>query len=128
MTIRCPNGHIVRKSYTRKTKSGKTVRVPATCVKDKGRKGKTPKSQRVLPKLKKGGLGKYGYSNVKNLAAGVRRKALEKGIKKEGYAPIVRRLNVIRTYNKNNLQLFKIFDSDMKWIQRHMKPLYAKSK
>lgn len=43
----CPNGHIVRKSYTRKSKNGKHIRVPATCVQYKPMKNRRTKKQRA---------------------------------------------------------------------------------
>ncbi len=122
----CPRGTIRRKAYTRKSHSGKTARVPSTCVPDKGAPGKTPKSKQVLPKLKPGRLSQYGYSDVKETSAARRRAALTRAVKKEGYAPIVKRLNVIRTYNKNS-PLFSLYDGDLKWVQQHLAPEYSKS-
>ncbi len=118
----CGPNKIRRRSYTRRV-TGK--RVKSTCVPDKGRPGKTPKSKRVLPKLTPGKLGKYGYHDVKHKSAASRRVALTNATKEEGYAPIIRRLNVIRTYNKNS-ELFDLYNSDLKWMQRHLKPIYSK--
>ena len=44
-------------------------------------KGKTKSKDKVLPVPVKGNLSKYGYSNVKNTKAAVRRAALLKGVK-----------------------------------------------
>jgi len=49
MPSKCPKGKIRRKAYV--TKRG--TRVKSTCTTNKGLPGKTPKSRKVLPKLKK---------------------------------------------------------------------------
>ena len=49
---RCPRGKIWRKGYTRKD----GTKVKGDCVKDTGKPGKTPPSEKVLPKPKKGNL------------------------------------------------------------------------
>ena len=124
----CKPGYIVREGYYRKPytrKDGVRVKggyVSPVCVKDQGKKGKGPK----LFKLKPGGLGKYGYYNIDSTPPRIRHKALEKGIKAEGYAPISRRLNALRTVNKNK-PLFVHLDKDMKWMMKVMKPRYSKS-
>lgn len=48
----CKPGKIRRKGYTRKD----GTRVKSGCVKDTGKRGKTPASKKVLPKPKKGDL------------------------------------------------------------------------
>lgn len=124
----CGRGRIRRSSFLRKSRhSRRRTRVKSACVPDKGRRGKTPKSKRVLPKLTPGKLGKYGYHHVKEKSAGARRFALTQAVKHEGYAPIIRRLNVIRTYNKND-PVFDLYNSDIKWMQRHLKSMYALSR
>jgi hypothetical protein len=121
----CGQGKIRRSSYLKKSSTQKRrVRVKSSCVPDKGKPGKTPKAKRVLPKLTPGKLGKYGYHHIKRLPANERRGALTRAVKAEGYAPIIRRLNVIRTYNKND-PIFTIYDSDLKWMQRNLKPIYS---
>lgn len=122
----CPKGKIRVASHKRTRPGGKrkSIVVKSKCVPDKGKPGRTPKSQRVLPKLTPGKLGKFGYSNVKKTSAKERRKALERAVKSDGYAPIIRRLNVIRTYNKN-APIFEIYDSDLKWMQRHLYDKYS---
>jgi hypothetical protein len=127
MTTKCPAGTILRKGYTRKsyTRSDGTFvkgsKVPPKCVKDTGLKGKTPSSKKVLPKPVKGNLGKYGYFNIKSTNASLRRQALTKGVKKEGYATIIRRVNLIANYNKNtDPKAHAIMKSDIKWIQNNL--------
>lgn len=122
---KCKKGEIVRKGgwvsgYYRS--DGTYVKEhyrKAVCVKDVGLRGKTPKSKRVLPPLEKGGLGKYGYANVKKTTANSRRKALSKGVKKEGYLPIMRRLVLVANYNKNSdPEAHKRMRADVEWMKR----------
>lgn len=134
MVKSCPRSEILRKGYVRKayTKANGTVvkskRVAATCVPDKGKPGKTPNSKKVLPKPKKGGLGKYGYSNIKTAGAVKRRAALKKAVQDEGYAPVVRRLNLISNYNKNSDPFaHRLIRSDMAWMKKDLAPIYSKS-
>ena len=60
----CKRGEILRKGYTRKAYTRadgtkvKEVRVKASCINDKGNKGKGPK----LFTLRKGTLSQHGYS------------------------------------------------------------------
>jgi hypothetical protein len=113
----CPKGMILRSAYIRK--NGTFVK--ATCVPDKGKKGKTPISKKVLPIPIPGNLGKYGYYNIKKTLAKYRREALKKGVIAEGYATIIRRLNLLANYNKNsNPELYTKMKSDIKWIQENL--------
>ena len=120
----CKKGEIRRKGYWVKgyTRSdGVRVKrhwVPATCVKDTGRPGKTPKSQRVLPKLKPDGLGKYGYTTKKK--ADVRRRALAEGVSDVGYLKILRRLVAISNYNKRTTPtVHKKMRYDIGWLKKN---------
>lgn len=116
--LKCPSGMIVRNAYT--TKRG--VHVPATCVPDKGAPGKTPASRKVLPKPKKGSLGKYGYANIKHTSAASRRVALRVAVEKDGYATIIRRLNLLANYTKvSDPETHKIMRADIAWIQKMLK-------
>jgi len=108
---KCPKGEILRKAYTRKD----GTRVKASCVKDRGLPGKTPKSKKVLPKLKEGLLEKYGYKLSKSFEK--RKVALRKAMKNEGNVPVLRRVVVLRTYNKNEPKLFKKLNRDVEFIQ-----------
>jgi len=108
----CPKGKIRKKSYV--TKKGTKVR--STCVKNKGVKGKTPSSKKVLPKLKEGLLEKYGYKMANSKEK--REKALSKAMEVEGELPVLRRVVVLRTYLKNEPLKFKKLDKDVKYIQK----------
>ena len=107
----CPLGEIRRKAY--KTKKG--TKVKSTCVPDKGAKGKTPESRKVLPKLKKRELSKYGYDLNKNINN--RKTSLKKSVKNYGSLPVLRKLVVLRTYSKNEPKYYKKYDHDVKFIQ-----------
>ena len=142
----CPEGKIRRKGsvvkgYTRKdgvyVKGSKRS---STCIPDKGVKGKTSKSSillpgtrsrqisKVLPKLKKGGLAKYGLKDLEDMTVADRMKGYEKAVKKEGYAPIVRRLNVLANYTKkSNPNFSKLVRADMARIKKKFYNKYSKS-
>ena len=137
MAKTCPKGQILRvgykrggyyrKPYTRKDGTkvkgawiGKSE-VGEACVPDTGLPHKTPASRKVLPKLKKGELGKYGYKDVKNLSTKKRREALEEAVRDAGYATIIRRLNAVANYTVNSdPKAHSIYRSDMKWIQDNL--------
>jgi len=124
----CGSNQILRKGYTRSD----GTRVKAVCVPDKGSKPRPRlleslrdsskgKGSKTLPKPTPGSLGKYGYHDIKHTLAGDRRKALTKAVKTEGYAPIVRRLNLIANYTKvSDSTSHKIYRSDIAWIQKNL--------
>ena len=111
MPSKCPKNKIKRKAYT--TKKG--THVKATCTKNMGAPGKTPKSKKVLPKLKKGELTTYGY-HLKN-SAEKREKSLRKAMKHEGNLEVLRRIVVLRTYLKSNPTHYKKLNKDVEYIQ-----------
>lgn len=112
-TKRCPKGKILRKGYTA-TRGKTTYRVRPTCIKDRGEKGKGPK---LLPKLKKGELSKYGYG-LKHPRS-VRRRALDKSMKEFDKNTLIRKLNVLSIYNKNtNPSYSRKAREDMNYIRK----------
>jgi hypothetical protein len=134
-------GTIVRKGYTRKAhrrkaytrKNGTRVkaakvkksRVPAGRIKDRGAPGKGPA---VLPDLKKGDLGRYGYK-VKDSKQN-RERAIRKMVKKtrkDKALKNLRTLVVLRTYNKRSKHFGKI-NQDVKYAQKLYKERSAKSR
>jgi hypothetical protein len=64
-------------------------------------------------------LGKYGYRQITSLSAAKRRDALAKAASDEGYLPIYRKIVLLRTFNKNREHLFKLYDSDVKWMKKN---------
>ena len=108
----CGRRQILRKAYTRRD----GTRVRATCVKNKGLPGKTIASAKVLPKLKVGKLTRYGYHADKSAKA--RLAALSKSVRGVGYATTIRRVVAIRNYSEHNPRLLKIYETDIKNLQK----------
>ena len=113
-----------RKSI-RKNRRSKSKRRP---IRSKGKRGSKRKSPRksskrrskrrsnIIPPLAKGTLGKYGYSA--KISTVKRRAALAKAVKAYGRNTVIRKLNAVKTLQKNkNPKVSSIFGSDMKWIQ-----------
>lgn len=95
----------------RKPKIGKISKKPAV---------KKP-AVKKLPKivLKKGELGKYGYKDVKTLTLKKRREALDKAINEYGAQKVLKKLGLIKTYQKNkNPVLIKKLMDNMKWSRK----------
>ena len=134
----CPPGYILRKGYTRKfsknvKSNGFTVRrkgtvytvrpkaneisVEASCIKDRGLRGKGPNS---IGKLRKGELIKYGYQY--RLSDAKRRKALEKAIKQYGTLSVYRKLDAVAKLSVRTApDASKIFSKDRNWIRDNFK-------
>ena len=115
---KCPRGSISRRGYIYLKKStGKRIRVKSGCIKSKGLRSRGKKSNRVLPKLKKGSLTKYGYST--SVSESKRHIALKKALKAYGYSTLVKKLNAVKLLTKNtNPKNSRIYGRDLKWIQR----------
>jgi hypothetical protein len=108
---RCEPGEIRRRGYT--TRHG--VRVPSTCVKDVGKKGKTPPSEKVLPKPKAGKL--QGWSH--DLPATERHRILRRVAKKHGCKDAILDLNLLANYTKRtDPTTHKKARADMKWLHK----------
>lgn len=108
---KCPKNTIRIRSY--KKKSG--VRVRTHCTPDRGAPGRTPRSKRVLPKLKNDEFAGYGYST--KLPSSKRYSILKNICRDLTYSSVIKRLVVLRSYNKRNPKLFKKFDKDIKSLQ-----------
>ena len=134
---KCPKGEIKKDSYVRKgyyrkpyTRSDgirvkgsyiSRTKVPSTCVPDKGKKGKTSKKDKVLPKPgKKLSLSRFGYSTDKSTK--VRQEALTKASKHPKYNPleVLRRLNLIRNYQSEEDNK-KIMSKDVEFMSKYYK-------
>lgn len=71
----------------------------------------------LLPKPKKGGLSKYGYST--KLPAAERHAALDRAVKKVKYAVLIERLNLIATLNKSRYPARTVkIRADIHYLQR----------
>lgn len=119
MVYSCPSGKIRRSAYL--TKNGTYVK--STCVKDMGKSGKTKKYDKVLPKPKPGMLAQFGYVDVKNKKAPVRRLALTKSVQNVGFKKTYLRINLGANFNKSDVKVFDIMRSDMAWMKKNKEKL-----
>jgi hypothetical protein len=113
-------GMILRSAYTRKTKSGKTVKVPAGMIKNVGLPGKGYKGTNGpgIGELHSGDLTKFGYENVAHLTSDERHKALKKAVEEYGALDVMRKLVAVSTYSKHTApKSSKIFKSDASWVK-----------
>jgi hypothetical protein len=114
--------YIRRAAYTRKTKSGKRVRVPAALIKNVGRPGKGykgPDGRPGIGPLREGELSQFGYANVVKKSAKTRRAALKKAVARYGSLSVRRKLQAVATYTKRTSpRASKVFKSDIAWIKR----------
>lgn len=106
---RCPPGKILRKSFSF-IRDGKRVRVPSTCVVDRGAPGKTPPAQqwaREIPELRGAAimpvLGRQdnGFLPGWNAADSPEKRmaAVKKNVAKDGCLVVSRKLVVIHNLN-----------------------------
>ena len=87
----------------------------------------------LIPKLKKGELGKFGYSNVLSMSIKERHQSLTKAIKSYGALAVFRKINALYVLNKNKgltksefnngdiSTLSILFDKDKSWIKKSYK-------
>lgn len=134
----CPPGQIARKAYvrrissqvskegyTRKTKSGKAIRVypkvksvlvKSSCIKDLGKTGKLPEDAPRIGPLRKGELRKFGYSY--KLPEEQRRSALQRAISKMGALDTYRKLNAVAKLSERTAPAASAsFSADRNWIK-----------
>lgn len=109
------------KGYTKKD----GVRVKGHYTKDRGKPGRTPKRERVLPRPTKGELSKFGYYDLKYKSDRARQMALHRAIKVYGYRTVMGKVNLIRNYNKNYFLMHNIMSRDVEWLKQKMKPRYG---
>lgn len=79
-------------------------------------------AKNIIPfgELKKGDLTTFGYTNVKNLKAEERHKALDKAIKDHGALDVMRKLNLLMILNRNtHPTISAIFLRDRNWVQKN---------
>lgn len=112
----CPKGYILRSAYIRKSKTGKTVIVPADCIKARGRSIKRgSKGKPLIGPMVTGALSQFGYHA--DLPISIRHKALKKAVKKYGALSVGRKLNAVYVLNRNtNPKIAKILKSDSLWV------------
>ena len=66
--------------------------------------------------LKSGDLSRYGYSAYASTRTKI--KALTKALRKYGYAPVIRKLNVLANLSVNKPKLHRIYRKDLKLAQQ----------
>lgn len=106
------------KKFVKKHRIGKDRFIT---VHGKKMKVKTIKSQKTSKNwtkklnLESGDLTSLGY-HTKDVRA-TRHKALGRAIKKYGYVPVMRKINVLANLNVNRPKLHKIFRNDVEWLK-----------
>ena len=112
---------IVRRGYFRspyKRKDGTKVKgtyVKPAKIKDLGFPGK---GKKVIPPLKKGFLGQFGYKS--DLSKAQRYAALKRAMERHDPLSISRKLNAVYVLNKNtNPGKALIFHADQQWVSRN---------
>jgi hypothetical protein len=132
----CPPGMILRSAYKRKfTKtikkqgyvakrgsklvriypSSHTSTVKATCVKDKGLKGKSAPG---IGPLKKGELSKHGYHSKRPEAE--RHAALKRAVADYGGLATYRKLDAVTKLSLRSApEAHKVFQADRNWVYNH---------
>lgn len=121
--VRKISPNVARRGYTKRTKSGKRIRVyPASksvfvkssCVEDTGKAGKGAK---VFGPLRKGELSKYGYSY--KLPDTQRRSALQAAVQEFGPLSTYRKLNAVAKLSSlTNPSASSVFSADRNWIRK----------
>lgn len=115
-----------RKGYIRRSKTGKLVKVRrsvsrATCVKNRGAKGKSSPQQKITIVQGEHYLSKFGYSAKKSTTS--RHTAIKKLIK-SGKSPLAVRHMLIARSNllkRTEPTYSKKMYSDQKWTKKHYK-------
>lgn len=137
----CPKGYILRRGYTRKFKpsvkssgftvrrkgtvytvrpKANTIRVPPSCIKDRGLPGKGSIEGKGFGKLRKGELIKYGYQY--RLSDSLRQSALKKAIKRYGQLSVYRKLDAVAKLSLRTApDASKIFSRDRNWVRDNFK-------
>ena len=135
----CPKGYIMRRGYTRRFRptvkasgftvrrkgtvytvrpKANTIRVPPSCIKDRGLPGKGPREGEGIGKLRKGELIKYGYQY--RLSDSLRQAALRKAIKRYGPLSVYRKLDAVAKLSLRTApDASKIFVRDRDWVQNN---------
>jgi len=115
MPSSCGRGSIRRRKFTYFRKStGKRVTVRASCVKSKGLRARGKRPKAILPPLKKGTLGKFGYTTKSSQKD--RRTSLKRAARSLGKATVIRKLNAVGVLTKNTgPRVSQTVRADMRW-------------
>ena len=120
---------VERKGYHRRGfyihRNGKRIYIPPTYIKpttykakDRGKRGKTPKSKRWFKPKRKLKVGNREWKASHKAAS--RRRVLSALVKKRGYATVVRELNALRNVTTDR-KTKKAATADMKWLKKKYK-------
>ena len=122
----CPVNYILKEGYTRKAytkKDGTKIaetKIDATCIKDKGKPGRTFKKDAPIHIKKNDDLKKFGYST--DISSIKRHESLLKASKKYSYKSVALKISALHTLQKNtNPKVAKIFADDLKYLQEWRK-------
>ena len=135
----CPKGYILRRGYTRKFRpsvkasgftvrrkgtvytvrpKANTIRVPPSCIQNRGLPGKGPVEGEGFGKLRKGELIKYGYQY--RLSDSLRQAALKRAIKRYGALSVYRKLDAVGKLSLRTApDAAKIFSRDRNWVMEN---------
>jgi len=107
---KCKSGQIRRKSYTRKTKSGKRVHVKSRCIKDLGASGR---GKKIIPIGEHLG---YGYSTKKSMKA--RRRSLKRAVSDKGHNKVIHALTArANLQHRTHPTVYKKMRQDINWLK-----------
>ena len=121
----CPSGKVLNPKTGRCINTPKLKKTVAKLVNRQHVK-KSSTSPNIKPKktfkkivLKKGELGKHGYKNIKSLKLKDRRKSLNNATNEYGAPKILKKINLLKTFQKNkNPQVASIYGNNMKWLRK----------
>ena len=107
---------IRRRSYVRRTTSGRRVRVAASRIPDRGLPGRGPQ---ILPLPERGALGRWGYHNIKRLTEEKRHQILRQAIREHGYRKTIGHLTLLANYtHRTDPAVYALFKRDQEWVSR----------
>jgi hypothetical protein len=118
---RCPSGTIYRKSYSRKTRSGRRISVKGNCITDVGAPGKGLRSGGPgIGPLRVGDLSQFGYEHVTDISVGRRHLALGRAVTVFGALSVFRKLNAVYVYTRRTSpSSSRVFKADRDWVKTH---------
>ena len=113
---KCPKGNVLNEKTNR-------------CILDRSSKKKIASNKPTQPKLKKiefkkivlkkGELGKHGYKDIKTLKVRKRRKSLNNAITEYGAPKILKKVGLLKTFQKNKSpEVSKLLMDNMKWMRK----------
>lgn len=120
-TQKCRRGTIKRDAYTRRTRRGKQIYVPASCIPNIGQPGKGLSTGGPgIGRLREGDLAQFGYKNVTSMTSGERHIALHKAAVHFTPYTLWKKLNAVYIYTRNTApKSSRIFKADRDWVESH---------